>query len=160
MCVNKVVTDVAPKPRGPKLSVYGNKMGSQADQGRRPQSSPGRPIPSVMSTEDPLKMHAAYLAYTEAKNSVHIPSLFRGDNEAAQKYVRNFDLEERARREEKQMAAMIIQQNYRKHLKDKRFIESRMPIDPELVKWAREYKKEIEKRRVEQKKSLKQKQKE
>lgn len=47
-----------------------------------------------------------------------------------------------------------MSRNYRRHLRDKRFIENRSPVKPELVEWARNYKNEIAKRREEKEKSL------
>ena len=106
-----------------------------------------------MSVEDPESMQAAFLMYNEAKEAVDIPVIFRGN--VPLNYVKDYDSNDRAKREQKQIAAQMIQRNYRKHLKDKRFIENRMPVDPELLKWAREYKREIAKRRAEKQKSLK-----
>lgn len=44
----------------------------------------------------------------EAKKSVHVPSIFRGTT--IKNYVKEFNLEERARRERQRLAAIKIQQ--------------------------------------------------
>lgn len=49
---------------------------------------------------------------------------------------------------------MLIERNYRKHLRDKRFIENRKPLSPEAVEWAKRYKIEMIKRRLEKEKSI------
>lgn len=46
--------------------------------------------------------------FQEAKKSVHIPSIFKGTT--IQNYVKEFNLEERARRERQRLAAIKIQQ--------------------------------------------------
>ena len=82
----------------------------------------------------------------EAKKSVHIPTLFKGTT--IRNYVKELNAEERYRKEQRQMAAIRIQRNYRKHLKDKRFIESRSPMRKEAVDWARNYHLELMKRKM------------
>lgn len=112
----------------------------------------GRPIPSELVPEDPLKRDEAFNKYNEAKKSVHIPTIFKGTT--IQNYVKDFNLEERRRREEQKIAAVKIQKNYRKHLMDKRFIENRKPLTPEAIEWAKNYRMEMIKRRLEKEKSI------
>ena len=133
------------KPRGPQFKLNGNSLMHKTDY-------EGRPIPSVFAAEDPLKRDEAFNKYNEAKKSVHIPTIFKGST--VQNYVKDYSLEERRRREEQRTAAVKIQKNYRQHLKDKRFIENRKPLTPEAIEWAKNYRMEMIKRRLEKEKSL------
>ena len=45
--------------------------------------------------------------YNEAKNAVHIPTIFKGTT--IQNYVKEYNLEERLKREEQRKAAVKIQ---------------------------------------------------
>jgi hypothetical protein len=106
-------------------------------------------------------MREDYLKFTDVKNAVNVSSLFKpGVASLTQSYVKKYDFDERAKQERKQIAAQLIQRSYRKHLRDKRFIENRLPVDSELLKWARQYKEEIIRRKQEFRKTFQQKQKE
>lgn len=54
-----------------------------------------------------LKRTEAFNKYNEAKNSVHIPTIFKGTT--VQNYVKEYNLEERAKREQQRIAAVKIQ---------------------------------------------------
>jgi hypothetical protein len=116
----------------------------------------GRPVPTAFSLENPIRTAEAYQIYKEASRAVDVKAIFKGT--VSFDYVHEYDPEERLKREEAQIAAVLIQRNYRKHLRDKRFIENRLPRNPAMIKWAREYKNEINRRRAEKQKSLKEKQ--
>ena len=52
------------------------------------------------------------------------------------------------------MTLVLNFRNYRKHLRDKRFIENRKPLSSEAVEWAKRYKIEMIKKRLEKEKSI------
>ena len=148
------MSDVQAKPKPPKLKLYGNALIRKSVE----EKCPSRPMPTAFSIEEPAKIKEDYLRYLEAKRMTHVPSIFRGNT--PMNYVQKYDLTERANQEKKQMAAKIIQRNYRKHLRDKRFIENRLPIDTELIKLAWKYKQEIKNKKLEGRKNLEEKQRE
>jgi hypothetical protein len=63
--------------------------------------------------------------------------------------VKELNLEERLKREEERKAAVKIQQQFRKHLKNKREIEKATPLTPETLNWMRNQKLELKKRKQE-----------
>ena len=55
-----------------------------------------------------IKRNEAFSKYNEAKHAVHIPTIFKGTT--IQNYVKEYNLEERQKREEQRKAAVKIQQ--------------------------------------------------
>jgi hypothetical protein len=140
----KDLTDtIDERPRAPNLKVTGSAFAAKPSN--QYLMTQGRPLPTAQSIQDPLIEEEAFRKYTEAKKLVHIPTIFKGTT--VRNYVKEFGLGERVKREEAQLAAIKIQRNYRRHLRDKRFIESRKPITPEMLEWAKNYKKQIKRRK-------------
>jgi hypothetical protein len=143
--------DVLVKRAGPKFKLEGSALWQK--HVNIDYMTQGRAVPTALSLDDPIHTAEAYQIYNEVRKNVDLKRIFKGT--VSFDYVHDLDFEERAKREEAQIAAVLIQRNYRKHLRDKRFIENRLPRDPAMVKWAREYKNEINRRRAEKQKSLK-----
>ncbi|CAF0712380.1 unnamed protein product [Brachionus calyciflorus] len=107
----------------------------------------GRPLPTARTIQDPDKEHEAYMRYSEIKQSVHIPSLFKGTT-IGRNYVKEFNPAEIEKRENERRAAIKIQRQYRKHLHDKRLIANRS-ADPDTLAWAINHRNELQKRKME-----------
>ena len=109
-------------------------------------SGGGRPIPDYASVKTPEEQGALDRQLREAKAAVDIQRYFRGFvTRRDYKYLLR---DERHRREDQRLAAVKIQNAYRRHLRRTQRIYKR-PIDPERKQWAREYEATLLRRQAE-----------
>ncbi|XP_052282684.1 uncharacterized protein LOC127879720 isoform X3 [Dreissena polymorpha] len=98
----------------------------------------GRPIPQVSHVPDPEEESEAVLRQKEAKAAVDIQRIFRGF--VCRNSYRQLLWENRREAEDKRMALLESQRQYRKHQGRKAAIYNRPPLDPALLQWAHDFK--------------------
>ncbi|RNA14250.1 Structure-specific endonuclease subunit SLX4 [Brachionus plicatilis] len=133
-------SDVAAKPKSNGLQLTGNQLCKKFDD----YVYEGRPLPTARTVRDPEKEQMALMKFNDAKQSVHIPTIFKGTT-YGRNYVKEFDLEEIAKREDQRMAAIKIQRHFREHLLQKHRIANRS--DPDALARVINYRNELLKRK-------------